>query len=128
MRRRNAGDRPFRSRKRCLSRRIRIRRCRRTDAAVAVGGHRVLLLELGDTKIEHLHGIAAALIWFEPDIVGFEIAVDDALAVGFVDGRADLFEDIERPGDRQVLFLVKYLAERAAVEVFHHEIRDLAVL
>ena len=46
----------------------------------------------------------------------------------FVNGRADLFENIERPCDRQILFFFKYLAERAAVEIFHHEIRDLALV
>src|SRR5260221_14698629 len=86
-----------------------------------------MLLKLCDTKIEHLHRITAALIWFEPDVVRLQIAMDYALVVGLVDGRADLFENIERPANWQIFFLFKDLAKRAAIEIFHHEIGDLAV-
>ena len=48
-----------------------------------------------------------------------------ALVVGFVDGGADLLQYVERPAEGQILFLIEYLAERAAVEVFHDEVRHL---
>ena len=38
-----------------------------------------LLLELRDAEIEDLDGVAAALVWFEPDVVGLQIAVNDPL-------------------------------------------------
>ena len=97
---------------------------RREHWFASVAGHD--RFELCDTEVEHLNGVAAALVRFEPDVVGFEIAVDDALRVGFVYGGADLFEDVDGPRDGEILLLFEDLAKRAAVEILHHEIRDLA--
>src|SRR5689334_10069963 len=77
--------------------------------------HRVLLFELCDSEVEDLHGVAAALIGFEPDVVRFEVTVDDALLMRLLHSRTNLFKNIERPSDRKILFFVKYFAQRAAV-------------
>ena len=84
-----------------------------------------VILELCDTEIEYLYGVPAALIWFEPDIVGLEVAVDDALLVCLLNGGTNLFENVERPGDRQISLLVENLAESAAVKILHHQVCDL---
>ena len=46
------------------------------------------------------------------------------MLVRFVDGRRDLFEYVHRPVERQALLFGEHVAERAAVQVFHHEISD----
>jgi hypothetical protein len=86
-----------------------------------------VLFELGDTEVEDLNGVTAALIWFEPDVIGFEVAVNYSLKMRLVDCGANLFEDIERPRDRKVLFFFEDLAERAAVEIFHHEVCSASI-
>src|SRR5213078_228009 len=60
----------------------------------------------------------------EPDVVGFEIAMDDALLMRFVYGRADLFEYVHRPFERQAFLFREYVAEREA-EVGH--VHDVGV-
>ena len=47
-----------------------------------------------------------------------------ALLMRFMHRRADLFENIHHPFERQSLFLNQDVGERATVEIFHHEIRD----
>src|SRR3982751_141736 len=48
--------------------------------------------------------------------------------MGFVDSRTHLFQNIEGPIDRQILFLFKYFTQRTAVQVLHHEVCNLAFL
>src|SRR5215213_4685853 len=52
--------------------------------------------------------------------------MDDALLVCFVNGRANLIEDVGDPLERQTLLLCQNVAERAAVEILHHEVSNLA--
>src|SRR6478609_10275692 len=77
-----------------------------------------------DTKIENLYRMAAALIWLEPDVIGLEVAVNDPLCMCLVNCRANLFKNIQCPAKRKGLFLLEYLAERTAVEIFHDEVSN----
>src|SRR5690606_29545565 len=79
------------------------------------------------SEIENFYRITAALIRFEPNVVGFQIAMDNSLLMRFVDGGRYLFDDVERPTYGQAFFFVKNFAERTAIEIFHYEVRDLAV-
>ncbi len=88
----------------------------------------IVILELGNTKIENLDRIAAALIGFEPDVVGLKITVNDALQMCLVNRRANLFKNIKGPRHREIFLFIEYLAERTAVEVLHYEIGDLSVI
>jgi hypothetical protein len=54
------------------------------------------------------------------------IAMDDAAAVRLVHCGAHLIEDVDDPRRRETPFLVQDLGERAAVEILHHQIRDVA--
>src|SRR5690606_25319620 len=78
--------------------------------------------------IKHLYGVAAALIRFEPNIIGLQVTMDDPLAVRFMDRGTHLFQNIQCPANRQIAFLFEYLAERAAVEILHYEVSHLAVV
>ncbi len=81
--------------------------------------------QLGEAEVQHLHREAAAAIRLQPDVVRLEIAVHDAQAVGFGDGRTDLFEDVDHPARRQPSLLCQHVGKRTAVEVLHHQVRDL---
>ena len=52
--------------------------------------------------------------------------MDDALLVRFVDCRTDLIENVGHPLQRQTFFLSQDVAERATIEILHHEVSDLA--
>src|SRR3954449_13256062 len=52
--------------------------------------------------------------------------MDDALLVRFVNRGTDLIEDVSDPLEWQTLFFREHVAERAAVEILHHEVSDLA--
>ena len=80
--------------------------------------------QFGDAKVEHLHAITTEPVWFEPDVFRFQIAMDNSLLVRFVHGGANLFENINHPIQRQSFLFHQDIAERAAVEILHHQIRD----
>src|SRR5690349_20398943 len=86
-----------------------------------------MLLEFGYAKVENLYGITAALVRFEPDIVRFQIAVNNSLLMCLMNRGTHLLEDIQGPANRQVVLFVKYLPKRASVEVLHHKIRNLSL-
>src|SRR5215207_1748974 len=81
-----------------------------------------MLLKLCDSEVEDLDRVAATLVRLEPDVVRFQISVNNTLLVGFLHGRANLLEDVECPSNGEILLLFQDLTERAAVEIFHGEI------
>src|SRR5215510_8544102 len=81
--------------------------------------------EFGDTEVQHLDAITAETIWFEPDIVGLQIAMDNALLVRFMNRGTHLFENVDHPVERQTFLFGQHVAKRAAVEIFHHEVSNL---
>src|SRR5919112_875813 len=48
--------------------------------------------------------------------------MDDALLVCFMNRGTDLIEDVSNPLERQALLFCEDVAERAAVEILHHEV------
>src|ERR1051325_12065083 len=82
--------------------------------------------ELGDAKIEYFDAVTSEPIWLEPDIVGLQSAMDDALLVCFVHRGTHLIENVGPPLERETFLLEQHVAERAAVEILHHEISDFA--
>ena len=80
--------------------------------------------EFRDAKIQHLDAITTETVWLQPDVVRFQIAMNDALLVGFMYGRANLFQNVYRPVERQALFFGEHVAERATIEILHHQISD----
>src|SRR5512144_1863495 len=53
--------------------------------------------------------------------------MNDPLFVRFMDGRANLFENVQCPTERKSFLLFEDLAKRTAVEILHHEVCDTAV-
>ena len=80
--------------------------------------------ELREAEIEDLHRVPALAIRLEPDIVGLEIAVQQAGAMRLLDGRTHLFENVHRPRERQTRLLAKHVREGASIEELHHQIRE----
>lgn len=54
--------------------------------------------------------------------------MDNALLVSLLNGRTNLFEDVECPCDRQISLFVEYFAQRTAVKILHHKVRDLTLI
>src|SRR2546423_1003202 len=78
--------------------------------------------ELRDPKIKHLNSITTKSVRLEPDVIGFQIAMDDALLMCFMNGRANLLQNIYDPIERQAILLEQHVTQGAPVEVFHHQI------
>ena len=68
--------------------------------------------EFGDAEVENLDAITSEAIRFEPDVVGLQIPMNDALLVCFVNRGTDLIEDVGDPLERQT-FLFKQERRRA---------------
>src|SRR6266542_1777837 len=60
--------------------------------------------------------------WFEPDVFRFEIAVQNAQPMSFVNRRAGLAENVQRVSERQRTFVFELGGQRDAFKVFHHQI------
>jgi hypothetical protein len=102
---------------------VRRRRRRAADGAL-LGG---LIADLGDAEVEHLD---AAGLGHE-DVVGLEVAVDDALLVGDDERLDHRHHQLDDAGRGQALAAGHQLGERRAREELEHHVRllrDLADL
>jgi hypothetical protein len=89
--------------------------------SLAVG---VLLQDLGDAEVEHLDGAGLG----DEDVVGLEVAVDDALHVRARERAQDRDHDLHRAGVRQALAVLGQVGERLAAQELEHDVRRAAVL
>src|SRR6202035_5912731 len=80
------------------------------------------LAKFRDTKVEDFNAISAEAVWFQPDVVGFQITMDHALQMGFVDRGTILFENVDYPVKRKPRLFGQDVAEGAAVKILHHQI------
>ena len=74
--------------------------------------------DLGDAEVEEFRGA----VGFDEDVSRFEVAVDDEVLVGVVDGRADVAEDTEAIFGGKFL-LVAEGVDGVAFDVLHDEVR-----
>jgi hypothetical protein len=96
---------------------------REHDAARA----KLALGHLGETEVEHLREIPAAVLVGEEDVLGLQVAVNDAEAVGLVQGAADLHQDRDGSLVRERTLLADDLVQVLAVQELHHDV-ERAVL
>lgn len=75
-----------------------------------------MLHETGEAEVGEL-GLAVGV---DEDVAGFDVAVDDAAAVGEVDGVADLMEDLDGATGGEEVFADE-VEDIAAVDQFHDE-------
>src|SRR2546425_6812247 len=75
----------------------------------------------GDAEVDNL-GYSHAIVDRDQNVRGFEVAMDDALLVGMLDGLADLREQIESLARGKIL-LVAVVRDLYAANEFHHEVR-----
>ena len=71
-------------------------------------------------------GTGAVVVLGDEDVRGLEVAVDDALLVGVLDGLADRREQFEPLAEREVFF-VAVLGDGDAFDQLHHEVRPAGV-
>ena len=76
---------------------------------------------LGDPEVGHEH-VSGGI---EQDVVGLDIAVDDALAMGVREGVRNLPRNARRVADGQALVALQELAQRRAVHAPHRDVEDL---
>jgi hypothetical protein len=80
--------------------------------------------QLGDAEVEDLGALAAGdlAIGHEEDVLGLEIAVDDASPVGGVERRRDLAQDPQRVLGRQATEALEARVEGLALEELHDDV------
>ena len=64
----------------------------------------------------------------EQDVLGLDVAVDHAVAVGVAQGAGDLGRDPDDVGDRKLLLAPEPVAQRFALDERHHVVRSAADL
>lgn len=77
-----------------------------------------------DPEVAHLHLTGRR----EEDILGLDVAVDDATRVRVVQGQEDLPDDRRTHGERQRGLASDEAFERLALDVFHDDIVDAVVV
>jgi hypothetical protein len=82
------------------------------------------LVSLGDAEVEDLGALAAGdlAVGHEEDVLGLEIAVDDASPVGGVERRRDLAQDPQRVLGRQATEALEARVEGLALEELHDDV------
>jgi hypothetical protein len=78
--------------------------------------------DLRQAEVQHLHRRSLAVPSAQQDVAGLEVAVEDALLVGRVDGGGDGVEDRQRPLERQGARRPAELREGHAVQQLHHQV------
>src|SRR5258706_674721 len=77
-----------------------------------------------NSKIEHLNTITAEAIRLQPDVVGFQVPVNDALLMRFMHRGANLFKNVDYPVKRKSLLFGQHVTQRTPVQIFHDEISN----
>src|ERR1051326_715183 len=85
------------------------------------------LVSAKSVEVLGLDGVAATAVWLEPDIVWFEVAVDDACSMCCFHRGANLFQNIDDPRDWKCALLGHDIGQRTAVQVFHDKIGNWSI-
>ena len=81
-----------------------------------------VLSKLGHAEIQNLDEDRAVARRFEEDVVGLQIAMDDAFGVSCVNGRTDLAHDVDGRTDWQLRAVLDLDPESASLEELHHKV------
>ena len=77
--------------------------------------------QLGDAKVEQLGVVAVVVPRTQVDVLGLQIAVDDALGVAGGQRRGTLRQDVQRLADRDTL-ATHARRQALAVEILHDDV------
>jgi hypothetical protein len=77
--------------------------------------------DLGDAEVEDLGEVRVAVLGHQVDVLGLDVAVDDAGGVGVAQAAQHVAQDRQRPVRRDRRVGVHQIAERSAVEELHHQ-------
>ena len=80
---------------------------------------------LGDAEVDDLGDLFARAIARDDDVVGLEIAVDDAELVRGVQSVGDLAREVDRAARVEGAVFLENGRQRLTVDVLHHEVDDL---
>lgn len=87
-------------------------------------GLRLVLHQLGDAEVEHLGQLAMRSKLLDEDVLGLEVAVQDAEAVRFGERGEDLQRDVDDALPRERVVARDDVLERVALDELHHDVRD----
>ena len=90
----------------------------------AVGGQALLVERPGDAEV----GDLGRALLVDEDVLGLDVAVDDALGVGGAERAGDLDRVGDRLGDRQPAVAADAVLERLALDVLEDDERRAVVL
>ena len=88
---------------------------RRADHAARRGQALLVVDELGDSEVEDLRLAAIG----DQDVVGLDVAVDDAEVVRDADRRKELLQEVDRHIDAETSVLIEPRPHRAALDPLH---------
>src|SRR6187399_2305540 len=81
----------------------------------------MLAQELRHPEVEQLHAEATGVVYQE-NVLGFQVAMDDALLVGAAERAARLKDHLERVLDSELSLARKTVGQRFALEQLHHDV------
>jgi len=81
-----------------------------------------------DAKVEYFDKIVFADDFSNEDVIGFEIAVDDASLVSFVDAFEDLCGDMDGSREGQTIVAFEKFSQAVAFDVFHDDVEVVVVV
>jgi hypothetical protein len=97
------------------------------NSGVRAGPH-LTFRHLGEAEIEHFRKILEPTLQAQEDVLGLEIAVNDAHLVSLLQRAADLNQHRNRALHRHRAFLADRLVEVLALEQLHHDVERAVLL
>lgn len=99
--------------------------CADSKAGFGEGGGIFIALgeDASDTKVKDLEGASIVGAFDQDEVFGFEIAVDDAVSVGKIEGTEKLFEDLDQDVAGWDTKALDVPLKGFAFEPFHDQIR-----
>ena len=98
---------------------------RSSEGDASLGELLLRALQAGEAEVEDLRDLFAVLIVDEEDILGLEIAVDDAALVGLSQGAGDASRDIDDALERELA--AHLLGDGEPIKVLHRHVEDAGV-
>ncbi len=78
----------------------------------------------GNAKVRHLY----SAVFRNEDVVGFDVPVNDLVAMGMVESIGNLTDDIDSPGRFQRRLPINQVLESLSLHIFHNDKINILIL